>query len=60
MSSNAVWQDAFKEVVHRYAAGEWTPDGPELLVSVDLKPYSFESRAMRLLMRREKTRRARE
>ena len=36
-------QEAFKEVVYRYAQSEWTPDGPELLVSIDFKPFGFET-----------------
>jgi hypothetical protein len=36
-------QEAFKEVVYRYAAREWTPDGPDLEVSIDFKSYSFET-----------------
>jgi len=30
-------------MVYRYAAGEWTPDGPDIYVSIDFKPYTFEA-----------------
>ena len=35
-------QEAFKEVVYRYAQSEWTPDGPELLVSIDFIPATVK------------------
>jgi hypothetical protein len=36
-------QEAFREMVYRYAAREWTPDGPDVEVSIDFKSYSFET-----------------
>ena len=33
--------DALEDIALRYAARDWTPAGPDLLVSIDLKPHSF-------------------
>jgi hypothetical protein len=39
------WQEAMRHIVYTYAAGDWTPGGPDddLYLTVDLIPYTFEA-----------------
>jgi hypothetical protein len=36
-------QEALRDMVYRYAAGEWTPADPDVYASIDRKPFTFEA-----------------